>query len=413
MKNVLRVIFVIIGTLIGAGFASGKEIYIFFNKYGICGIIGILISGLLLGILIYKVFNILMKQRDIQEHNELLNYIFYNERNNKGNIYKIGRINENKNNKIDMINKIKDNNVYKFYKNKNKKICKFNNNNKICRFNNNRNDKVCRFYKYKNNKINIVKIINYTINIFLIISFYIMAAGFSSYFKQEYNISIYITSTVFAILCYITLSNNIEGIIKISSVLVPIIIIFILNLGSKNLNFAINQIVNMDFLGDKFIESIISSVLYASYNSIILIPVLISLKKYINNKNKIWIGFLTTLIIIILSMFVYIILLKANANIIELDLPLIYIVKQFGKIYEYTYGAVIIISIFTSALSAGYSFLKNCTKTKRGYNKLLILICVMSIFIAGIGFSELVNILYPIFGVLGIIQIYYILKIKI
>ena len=39
--------------------------------------------------------------------------------------------------------------------------------------------------------------------------------------------------------------------------------------------------------------------------------------------------------------------------------------------------------------------------------------CVTSIFIANIGFSELVNILYPIFGVLGLIQIYYILKIKI
>lgn len=393
MKNVLRVIFVIIGTLIGAGFASGKEIYIFFNKYGICGIIGILISGLLLGVLVYKVFDILVKQKGIHDYNELLNYIFYNGRNNKGNICRIGRINENKNNKIDMINKTKDNDVYRFYKDKNNKICRFN--------------------IEKGNKINIVKIINYTINIFLIISFYIMVAGFSSYFKQEYNISIYITSTVFAVLCYIILSNNIDGIIKISSVLVPIIIIFILNLGSKNLSFAINQIVNMNFFEDKFIESVISSVLYASYNSIILIPVLISFKKYINNKNKIWIGFLTTLIIIILSMFVYIILLKANVNIMELDLPLIYIVKQFGKIYEYTYGVVIIISIFTSALSAGYSFLNNCTKTKKGYNKLLILMCVTSIFIAGIGFSELINILYPIFGVLGIIQIYYILKIKI
>lgn len=359
MKNILRVIFVIIGTIIGAGFASGKEIYIFFNKYGICGIIGILISGLLLGILVYKVFNILLKQKDIYHYNQLLDYVFYNKRSK----YRINRI-----------------------------------------------DKIIH---NKNSKINVVKIINYIINIFLIISFYIMVAGFSSYFRQECDISIYTSSTIFAILCYITLSNSIDGIIKISSMLVPIIIIFILNLGSNSLIFATNQIINMNFLSDKFINSIISSILYASYNSIILIPVLVSLKKYINNKNKIWIGFFTTIIIIVLSIFVYIILLRANVNIMELDLPLIYIVKQFGKIYEYIYGAVIIISIFTSALSAGYSFLKNCTKTKKSYNKLLIIICVTSIFIANIGFSELVNILYPIFGILGIIQIYYILKIKI
>ena len=34
MKNVLKIVFVIIGTTIGAGFASGQEIYLFFNKYG-------------------------------------------------------------------------------------------------------------------------------------------------------------------------------------------------------------------------------------------------------------------------------------------------------------------------------------------------------------------------------------------
>ena len=29
MKNILKVVLVIIGTLIGAGFASGKEVYFF------------------------------------------------------------------------------------------------------------------------------------------------------------------------------------------------------------------------------------------------------------------------------------------------------------------------------------------------------------------------------------------------
>ena len=33
MKNILKVVFVVIGTLIGAGFASGQEIYIFFYQY--------------------------------------------------------------------------------------------------------------------------------------------------------------------------------------------------------------------------------------------------------------------------------------------------------------------------------------------------------------------------------------------
>ena len=36
MKNVIKTVCVIIGTIIGAGFASGREIYLFFSKYGNC-----------------------------------------------------------------------------------------------------------------------------------------------------------------------------------------------------------------------------------------------------------------------------------------------------------------------------------------------------------------------------------------
>ena len=61
MKNVLKVVFVIIGTLIGAGFASGQEVYLFFFSYGMKGLIGILISSIIIGVVIYSTFNILNK----------------------------------------------------------------------------------------------------------------------------------------------------------------------------------------------------------------------------------------------------------------------------------------------------------------------------------------------------------------
>ena len=54
MISCIKAVFVIIGTIIGAGFASGQEIYIFFNAYGENGLVGICISSLILGIVIYK-----------------------------------------------------------------------------------------------------------------------------------------------------------------------------------------------------------------------------------------------------------------------------------------------------------------------------------------------------------------------
>ena len=55
LKSANKIIMVIIGTLVGAGFASGREIYLFFGQYGIKGLIGIIISGTLSASIIYIV----------------------------------------------------------------------------------------------------------------------------------------------------------------------------------------------------------------------------------------------------------------------------------------------------------------------------------------------------------------------
>ena len=67
MKQTAKIIFVIIGTIIGAGFASGQEIYLFFGKYQTAGIIGIMVSSTLMGILIYKIFT-MSKQENLENY---------------------------------------------------------------------------------------------------------------------------------------------------------------------------------------------------------------------------------------------------------------------------------------------------------------------------------------------------------
>ena len=72
----------------------------------------------------------------------------------------------------------------------------------------------------------------------------------------------------------------------------------------------------------------------------------------------------------------------------------------------------ILVAIFTTAISAGYSFLANCTKSKKQYTYWTIIMCITSILVSKLSFSGLINLLYPIFGYLGIIQIIFILNLK-
>ena len=337
MSNILRVVFVIIGTLIGAGFASGQEVYLFFYSYGIKGIIGIFISSIMMGIIIYKTL-ILVKENDINNYKDLLNLLIKKED--------------------------------------------------------------------KKNFLNIKKTINIVINMFILITFFIMIAGFGAYFEQEIGINSLIGSSVLAILCFIVFRTNQKGVVKVSEILVPILIVFITIISILNLkDFDINNIKNY-FINNKSYNFLLSSIVYCSYNSILLIPVLITLKNYINNKRKVInISVISTIIIVLLSISLFFILTKVDVDISKLEMPAVYVVSRMSKIFVIIYGFIIQGSIFTTAVSLGNSFLQNVSKNKKSYTHIAVIMCITSIAISKIGFSNLINFLYPIFGYLGIIQI--------
>lgn len=337
MSNILRVVFVIIGTLIGAGFASGQEVYLFFYSYGIKGIIGIFISSILMGIIIYKTL-MLVKENDINNYKDFLNLLIKKEGNN--------------------------------------------------------------------NYFNIKNIINIIINMFILITFFIMIAGFGAYFEQELEINSLIGSSVLAILCFIVFRTNQKGVVKVSEILVPILIVFITIISILNLkDFDINNIKNY-FINNKSYNFLLSSIVYCSYNSILLIPVLITLKNYINNKRKVInISVISTIIIVLLSISLFFILTKVDIDISKLEMPAVYVVSRMSRIFEIIYGFIILGSIFTTAVSLGNSFLQNVSKKKKSYTHIAFIMCITSIVISQIGFSNLINYLYPVFGYIGIVQI--------
>ena len=329
----MTVILIIIGSLIGAGFASGQEIYLFFYRYGKNGIIGLFICCILIGIIIYKTFKIITN-KNITDYKRFLEEIL-----------------------------------------KNKKIS---------------------------------KIVNLTINIFLLITFYIMISGFGAYFEQEFNINHNIGAIIVSFICYLALIKNISGVAKISSIVVPILIICIIYISVQNAiqmqynNIAGKLTVNY---GNKY-SWIIQSILYCSYNMILVIPILINIKKYIKGKKQILIiSILTSTIILILSLSVYFLLINVDIDFNKIDMPIVYVISQNFSSFKHIYGIIILIAIFTTAISAGISFIENVVKNKRNYPHIVAIMCITGCIISNFGFSNLVKILFPAFGYLGLIQI--------
>lgn len=331
LKNIGKIVMVIIGTAIGAGFASGKEIYIFFSQYGKWGIIGIILASSLLGSFVIGSL-LFIYRKPIQDYYQ-----------------------------------------WAYYLTKNKTLA---------------------------------KVLQKIVSLFSLVSFYIMVAGFTAYviqnFSLEENLLItYGISSLFVGVCIIVVKYSAKGVIKLNTIMVPIIMIFMLIIGVQKGDFTMQNIITLQ---GNFFETIISAILYMSYNSILLVPVLIGMKQWIKNKKQIFsIGVFCTIIFGLMAIIIQAILSRGIFYATNLELPILAIMKEFGKFYIMAYGIIIVTAILTSAVSAQFGILENVKHKKI----ILIFIAITAILTSKLGFTQLVKMLYPIFGILGLIQILY------
>ena len=313
MKEIISITLVIIGALVGAGFASGQEIFSFFYVYGKNGILGIIIMCLLMGFLIYKTLKIVYLNKN-DNYNDFLNEFI------------------------------------------------------------------------KNKKINFI--ISLIINILLLFSFYIMVAGFGS--------------IGFALFCSIVFFLNVNGVLKISNIIVPVLILFIVFIGIKNIFYL--KDIELIQIKNNWLNS---SIIYTSYNLILLIPVLISLRNQITQEKNIkYIAIFSSGLMIFLSIMIFLLLLNENITCLrKQEMPAVYVISKNFSQYRNLYAFIILASIFTTAISVGIGFLKNVSKSKKSYTQVVIFMCITSVLITKFGFSKILNFIYPIFGYIGIIQI--------
>ena len=333
MKDIFVIVFTIIGALIGAGFASGQELYSFFYIYGIKGIYGIIVTSILITILIYKILKIIYIKK-VKNYDEFLGIFI-----------------------------------------RNKKV---------------------------------IKIINLILNILLLVTFYIMIAGFGAYFEQEIGLNKMIGSLILIIMCFCVFQTSVEGVIKISRYLVPILILAIIVIGLINLLTL--STLNINIIDYKT-NWLLSSITYSSYNIILLIPVLISLRNQVKKEKDIkYIAIISGSITVILAIIIYTLLMRIDIDISKLEMPVVYMIRTFYGNFKTIYAFIILISIFTTAISIGTGLLQNLNKKGTSYTQFVIFLCITSLIISNFGFSNLVKNVYPFFGYIGIIQIVLILS---
>lgn len=330
------IIFVLIGTFVGAGFASGKEMFNFFTIFNLYSFVSIFVFSLLLFFLIFKCINI-KKNNNLNSYSDFLLYL------------------EKK-------------------------------------------------YKYFNSKFFL-----FIINIFLASSFYIMIIALAALFNYQFNIEKYIVVFISIFICFnIFYNKNIDFIYIINRILMPILILFMLLLCYFNIN--IDNIFSVSLTTNNYsiLYAITIGLIYFSYNSLLLIPIVFDLEINYNKSNiSFKISFIYSLIIFILIFFINLLLLCFYSSIYNIELPILYICNNSLKIFLYFYFFIVLSAIFTTMISSGYTFVNNFKE--KNYTLKLLIFLLFSFIFCFFSFSDLINFFYPIFGIIGFIQIFLIL----
>lgn len=323
MKNILKCVMIIVGTLIGAGFASGQEIATFFNVFLENGMYGILISCIIFGLVIYLVMK-LTAQYEFDKYEDLIN----------GN-----------------------------------------------------------------------RLVLSIMKLFSFICFCIMISAIGSYGEQQYNISFWYGAILGGIICFVSFLFKFKGLEKINNFLVPLILIGTVILGLSDYNNSIVEFKRTSYTDYLFMNNwLLSAVLYAAYNSILLIPILVELKVYkLKGKDICFASSITALLLAISALLIFNSLNVFYPDILSVELPTLALADAGGLFIKYFYSIVILFAIFTTAFSCGYSFLR--MNKEKNYFMNTCLMCFGAVILSRIGFSQMVNLFFPIFGYLGILQI--------
>ncbi len=227
----------------------------------------------------------------------------------------------------------------------------------------------------------------------------VMFAGSGATFAQ-WNYSYMLGVLFIAVMVFIVLLFDVEGLVSIQTFIIPILVGVLLFV-------CIRFIVNFEGPiqgGETEAVTWPSGITYAALNIVPLIAVLSTLGGELKSRREMWVaGLVSTIGLASISMVMNYSLIKMSDEIATYEIPL------FSLLQEYPTGMIAVVSIilwlaiYTTALSGVHGIVSRVSSLVRCPAWLLSLLLIfLMIPLSQFGFSTLVSVLYPIYGVLNL-----------
>ena len=338
IKQVFQIATIFIGTIVGAGLASGKEITQFFTVFGLRSVFGIIFTGLFY-ILLCSVISKISIENNLNSYGEMMST-------------------------------------------------------------------VSPF---------LGKFIGLITTLYLISSASIILAGSGALINQFFGIPKIIGTLIMASISILILLRGTNGLVEINAIIVPaltitITIITLLYIFFSGNSLNINTLLSIP--PKKESGWVVSTILYAGYNILCCSGVIVPISTKYKSRKTMLKGIAVGATILTLICIAINLMLTANQPYIyEYEIPLLYIANRFGKPIQLLLMIVILAEMFSTEVSDVFSISQTLKQSfKIRFKTGIFLVMAIALPISQIGFSNLIEVLYPFFGLMSLLFVFQCLR---
>ena len=252
------------------------------------------------------------------------------------------------------------------------------------------------------------RVIDYLLIFFLYGTTIIMIAGGGAAFYDGFRVPAWLGSLIIVVLLFIVLQVKFDRIISILGAVTPLLIITVLIIAGYNIIDPPVPFSEVDSYTDKSTTPTkvwwwdavtYGGLIIGNSFSFLTIVGADADRHKIARRGALYGGVIFSVLLLIMVAGLFFNIKEANT----VELPTLLMAEQIHPILKYAMATVMVAVIFNSCVGMLYPLLTRFTtpNTKK-YRLALIILLILAYLFSFVGFAELVNLVYPLFGYIGL-----------
>ena len=242
----------------------------------------------------------------------------------------------------------------------------------------------------------------------------IMTAGVGALFRQTLGLSEYLTGGLFALLLFFLSLGGHQRMVSVFSMTVPFLIVFTLVVAVVSVSkFGFPDIssMNASFASGKnpLLSSWwISAVTFVCYNLFSSVQILAPVGVMVDSKKRVWLGvFFGTFVLFVIACSIFLSMASLPASS-KAPLPMLFVASELSQVLGVIYSVLLFFGMLGTGLSclvAVTHFVTEKTKIEKAKLPITLVLSVFIYFGSLFGFGDLIGVVYPLCGYLGVLAI--------